>query len=202
MGIFYYRLPNAEKGNIPSITCKAFLTVTGDGKRTLAELVACKPRAILQSKRLAKKFPARWHVVIPEGKEMLLEAIGSHNKGTKFINANNLKDDALLQVFDALNKKMKGFYYGRFDIRATSIEDLKAGKNFKILEVNGVGAEPTHIYDPRYKLLKAWKELLFLWRITYRIAMQNRKNGIPFHTYPEGMEKWKELGKTRKALSG
>ena len=201
IGVFYYRFPNAESGEIPSITLKEFLKVTGDGKSTLSELLYKKPRAILQAKRLRKQFEKQWDAVIPEGAEVLLEGIGSHNRGTKFINAAALKDEALLQVFNTLNKKMNGFYFGRFDIRTASVADLKAGKNFKILEVNGVGAEPTHIYDPDYKLLKAWKELLLLWRIVYKIAIQNKKNGIALHTFSEGIKKWTEFNRSRKALS-
>ena len=201
IGVFYYRLPNCETGEIPSITLKEFLKVKGDGKSTLATLISKKPRAILQAKRLAEKFKAQWNTVIPEGEEILLEGIGSHNRGTKFINANDLKDNNLQQVFDKLNKQMKGFYFGRFDIRTTSIKDLKAGKNFKILEVNGVGAEPTHIYDPGYKLFKAWKELLFLWRIIYTIAMQNKKNGIALPKFSEGKRRWKAFFRVKRNLS-
>ena len=201
IGVFYYRLPNSEKGEIPSVTCKEFLKVTGDGKSTLAMLVSQKPRAILQAKKLAKKFQAQWHNVIPKGEEILLEGIGSHNRGTKFINANALRDEALQRVFDELNSQMQGFYFGRFDIRTATIEDLKQGKNFKILEVNGVGAEPTHIYDPNYKLFKAWKELLHLWRIIYHIARQNQQNGITFPTLAESKEKWKRFHKSKKALT-
>ena len=201
IGVFYYRFPRCEKGEIPSVTLKEFLAVTGDGKSTLATLVSKKPRAILQRKRLAEKFKARWHIVIPEGEKVLLEGIGSHNRGTRFINANALIDADLKEVFDNLNKRMEGFYYGRFDIRAASVKDLKAGKNFKILEINGVGAEPTHIYDPGYKLFKAWKELLYLWRVTYTIAMQNQKRGSALPGCSEGKKRWKKFLAAKRSLS-
>ena len=65
--------PNSEKGEIPSITQKEFLSVKGDGKSTLKALILEKPRAVLQAKRLVKKFEARWNSVIPEGEKILLE---------------------------------------------------------------------------------------------------------------------------------
>ncbi|HOZ87200.1 MAG TPA: hypothetical protein PL029_05545, partial [Bacteroidia bacterium] len=49
---------------------------------------------------------------------------------------------------------------GRYDIRCTSIEDLKKGNNFSILELNGSGAEPAHIYDPNFSYLKAQTVLI------------------------------------------
>jgi hypothetical protein len=48
------------------------------------------------------------------------------------------------------------FYYGRLDIMFTSWEDLAQGLNFSIVEVNGAGSEPTHIYDPKHSIFFAW----------------------------------------------
>ncbi|WP_340202638.1 D-alanine--D-alanine ligase [Ascidiimonas sp. W6] len=192
IGIFYYRFPNTETGHIPSITVKEFLSVTGDGKHMLKELVCQNQRAILQKEKLKTKFRKRWDEVLRDDEKLVLEYIGNHNRGTKFVNAAELYDEELLKVFDALNKKMNGFYYGRFDIRAKSIQDLKEGRSFKILEVNGIGAEPTHIYDPSYKILKAWKELLYLWRIVFKIASMHKKSGLPYLPWMEGTSRFKE----------
>lgn len=200
IGIFYFRLPNNNSGSIPSITIKEFLSVTGDGIKTLEELVNEKPRAILQREKIKYNFKELWGKVIPHEEKIILEFIGNHNRGTKFINGNYLYDEKLLKVFDELNRSMPGFYFGRFDIRAKSIEDLKNGKNFKILEVNGVGAEPTHVYDPDYKLLHAWKDILCLWRIMYVIAMQNKQSGEKFPVYSEARKRWR-LFKSYKKIA-
>jgi hypothetical protein len=191
IGLFYYRFPNCETGCIPSITIKEFLAVIGTGTHTLEELIFKDPRAILQKEKLKKKFPKEWNRVVEKDRQIVLEPIGNHNRGTKFLNGAALMDDKLLAVFDALNHKMKGFYYGRFDIRTKSVDDLKQGKNFKIVEVNGVGAEPTHIYDPAYTVLKGWKELLFLWRIVFKIAHLHKKSGLGYIKWPEGVSRFK-----------
>ncbi|MEL4308709.1 hypothetical protein [Joostella sp. CR20] len=198
IGVFYYRFPNEKQGNIPSITLKEFLSITGDGKSTFEALVKSKPRALLQFKRLKEKFASQWGEIVPNGKQVVLERIGNHNRGTKFINANNLFDTQLLEVFDNLNFQMKGFYYGRFDIRAKSIEDLKQEKNFKILEVNGVGAEPTHIYDPNFKLINAWREMLFLWKVAYKIALQNKEKGEEFPVFSEAKKRYLQYKSYKK----
>ncbi|MDG3583614.1 D-alanine--D-alanine ligase [Galbibacter pacificus] len=198
VGIFYYRFPNKTSGQIPSITLKEFLTVTGNGTHTLEELIKEKPRALLQYKKLEKKFKHKWHYVVPEGKTIKLETIGNHNRGTKFINGNAILDNQLLKVFDDLNGQMPGFFYGRFDIRAKSINDLKQGKNFKILEVNGIGAEPTHIYDPSYKLFNAWKEMLHLWKVAYQIAMLNKEKGEKFPVFSEAKKRYLQYKNYKK----
>ncbi|NER15523.1 hypothetical protein GWK08_18860 [Leptobacterium flavescens] len=200
IGVFYYRLPNESRGIIPSITIKEFLKVKGDGKHTLEELVHQNPRAILQLEKLRRNFKDQWNTVLLNGEELILEHIGNHNRGTKFVNANDLYDEDLQQVFDELNGKMKGFYFGRFDIRTKSIEDLKAGQNFKILEVNGVGAEPTHVYDPNYKLIPAWKEMLHLWRVIFKIAIQNKKSGIEYPSLSEGKHRWDDYRDYKKVF--
>ena len=200
IGVFYYRLPNEERGIIPSITIKEFLKVKGDGKHTLAELIEQNPRAILQEEKLKKNFAKQWDTVLKEGEDLVLEHIGNHNRGTKFVNANDLYDEDLQAVFDQLNTQMKGFYFGRFDIRTSSVEDLKQGKNFKILEVNGVGAEPTHVYDPNYKLLVAWKEMLHLWRVIFKIAVINKESGIAYPSISEGKHRWDDYRDYKKVF--
>lgn len=198
VGVFYYRFPQNERGSIPSITVKEFLSVTGNGKHTLSELIILNPRAILQLEKLKVKFSSMWNQVVPEGEQILLESIGNHNRGTKFINGNYLYCQNLQDTFDKLNKKMEGFYFGRFDIRTKSIEDLKKGINFKILEVNGVGAEPTHVYDPNYKLINAWKDMLHLWKVIYLIALQNKERGEKFPVFIEARNRWRTFKNYKK----
>ncbi|KPM32078.1 D-alanine-D-alanine ligase [Croceitalea dokdonensis DOKDO 023] len=190
VGIFYYRYPNEIKGHIPSVTVKAFLKITGDGNHSLAELVYQNPRALLQKDILCKKFSKIWNSVIPKGVVLTLEEIGNHNRGTKFINGNDLVDDALLEVFDNLSHSMKEFYFGRFDIKVASIEALKKEGDYKILEVNGVGGEPTHIYDSNTSVFKAWKDLCFTWRVAAKIAAINFEKGIEKPTYRKARAKW------------
>ncbi len=191
VGIFYYRYPNESKGHIPSITVKSFLKITGDGKHTFVELVEQNPRAILQKEKLSQRFSERWNTIISDGEAITLEEIGNHNRGTKFINGNDLVDNALLSVFDDLSHSMQDFYFGRFDIKVASIEALKRGDSYKILEVNGVGGEPTHIYDSDTSILQAWKDLCFTWRVAAKIAAINFEKGFEKPTYQKAKTKWK-----------
>ncbi len=60
----------------------------------------------------------------------------------------------------------------------SSVEDLKQGKNFTILEYNGCGAEPNHFYDTGYTLIGAYKEILKHWKALYEISNYNKNLGI------------------------
>lgn len=190
VGVLYYRLPNQKKGQISSLTLKKFLTVTGDGISTLESLILQDGRAQLQLPRIRQTSINLERV--PEQKEVVpLGEIGNHSKGTQFINGHQYVDQELLATFDKLVDQIPGINYGRFDIKCNSLVDLKAGKNFKIIELNGVFSEPTHIYDATSSTY--WVSLNDLrkhWGIVQRIGTMNHKNGVPY---------W-PLGKMLKAL--
>ena len=88
-----------------------------------------------------------------------------------------LKQAELGTKIDEICRGFKGFYFGRFDIRAASFEDLRRGENFKIVELNGVTSESTNIYDPRYSLHDAYRILFEQWRLAFEIGEANRKLG-------------------------
>lgn len=197
-GVLYYRYPNEERGQITSLVLKEFLSVTGDGVSTLQELIGKNPRAILQWNKFQKRFGDRLNEVLPEGVRLELEAIGNHAQGTKFINGNKYIDEDLVKVFDEITSSMPGVYYCRYDIRTSSIEEMKKGENIRIIEINGVGADPAHIYDPSYSIFSAWKDYFRCWKAIYGIAKMNHKNGAPYMSTKETMQRIKQLKAYRK----
>ena len=122
------------------------------------------------------------------GENIELVPIGNHCRGATFYNGNSLIDEKLEAEFDKVNHQMNGVYFGRFDIKCRSIDLLKQGQDYKILEINGVGAEPAHIYDPDYRLFQAFKDILNQWKIIYQISLHNRRNGVNFMSYKEAYQ--------------
>ncbi|MFR1446007.1 hypothetical protein ACLUYJ_20825, partial [Acinetobacter baumannii] len=80
---------------------------------------------------------------------------------------------------------IEGFYFGRLDIRFNSFEELAEDKNWSIIELNGAGSEPTHMYDPKHSLFFAWKEIIRHWKILYKVSLQNKRRVFPFLKYKE-----------------
>ena len=66
-------------------------------------------------------------------------------------------------------------------------ELLKEGKNFSIIELNGSGSEPTHMYDPKHSVFFAWREILRHWDLMCKISIINHKRGVPYMTRKEGL---------------
>jgi hypothetical protein len=190
LGIFYHRYPSSKSDAVTSVVRKEFLTITGNGKSKFGDLVKSNIRAKGRMKYLRKKYNSKWNQIIPSGLVYKLEPIGNHNRGTKFIDGNQLINDRLLLVFRNIAKQIDGFYYGRFDIKVKSLEDLYAGTNIKIIELNGTNSEPAHIYDPDYSLIQAYKDIVKHMRIIYEISSENRKLGIkpdPFSKVLKGL---------------
>lgn len=182
-GVMYYRYPDAKSGRINSLMKRQFLSVTGDGQATLLELFQQNERCLYHLDRMKQKYRNELHRILPEGELKVLEEIGNHNRGTTFIDAHSLISDELITAFDNAGSTLHEFYFGRFDVRTASFEELIKG-NFKVIEINGANSEPAHIYDPDMSLLKAYGDLFRHWNIMFRISMQNRRRG--FHAPTTG----------------
>jgi hypothetical protein len=190
VSVFYYRHPAEEKGTVSGFIHKELLQVTGDGKSNLGELIMRHPRARHRMPEMKHRHGHRFERIIPDGEIFYLSYAGNHNRGAHFTNLHKEIDEDLQKVFDELSHYTDKFYYGRYDIKTTSIEDLKQGRNFLILEFNGCGAEPNHIYDCGMNIWKAYRVLLKHWKVLYQISRYNHKNGTPYWSFRKG---WKYL---------
>jgi hypothetical protein len=188
VSVFYYRYPNAVQGTISGFFAKELLHVTGNGNDTLEELIAQHPRARFREEEMRKKHGHSYEHVLASGEKYFLSYAGNHNRGARFISLKHEIDEALHKVFDDLNKDVPHFYYGRYDIKTTSVEDLKAGRNFCILEYNGAGAEPNHIYDCNMRLWDAYREILRHWKALYEISKYNHAHGFPYWSFRKGLD--------------
>jgi len=180
LGILYYKYPDGSGEEISSVTIRDFLKVRGDGHTSLRRLIKGKNRAQLRRKYLLGRYKDRLNEIIPEGEEIVLEPIGNHNRGTCFLDGNSLINDQMLDVFSKIAADLQGFDYGRFDVKANSLDDLYLGINISILELNGVNSEPAHIYDPEYSLLNAYRDIARHMKIIYMISRMNHLEGIPY----------------------
>ena len=192
IGVFYYRFPREEHGNISGIVGKEFLNVTGDGKSDLLSLLMQNERAVLQLPALSGIYEDQFDQIPAAGETLILVPYGNHSRGCKFVDLQNHITPELVSVIDRACRPIHGFYFGRLDIRFASWEDLTDGRNFSIIELNGTGSEPTHIYDPQHSIFGAWKEIYRHWKIVLRISMMNVKMGEqPLMTFKEGIEMYR-----------
>jgi len=186
LGVFYARFPKDEIGSVTSIVMKEMLTVIGDGKSSLQQLILRKDRAKLQWATLQEIYRDRLTEIPGVGEKFELVSIGNHCLGTKFLDGSHLINKELSETFDRISKQIDGFYYGRFDLRCANLTDLYKG-NIKIMELNGCGAEPAHIYQPGYSLRKAFAVHFTHWKSIFIIARENAKRGVKYTPFKEAM---------------
>lgn len=176
-GVLWLRMPGAARGRIFSVTDKTFPFVTGDGVRTLAELIRSDTRA----RRLQDVYLARHRVhaerVLDQGERFPLVFAGNHCQGCMFTNGAHVVGEGLAERIEAIASSLPEFHFGRFDCRYRDVESFRRGEAFQIVEVNGAGAEATHIWDPSTRLRDAYWTLFEQFHILFRIGAANRKRG-------------------------
>ncbi|GAB3011319.1 D-alanine--D-alanine ligase [Niabella terrae] len=188
VSVFYYRYPWQQQGHITGFIQKELLQVTGDGQHCLKELILSHPRARLRFEEMEHRHGHRFDRILEKDEVFYLSYAGNHNRGAHFINLNTEIDERLLEVFDRISHYTGTFYYGRYDIKTTSVADLKAGRNFQILEFNGAGAEPNHIYDSGMSLWQAYRVILRHWKVLFKISRYNHRHGSPYWAYRKGKD--------------
>jgi membrane protein DedA with SNARE-associated domain len=176
-GVFYFRLPGEERGHIFSVTDKVFPVVTGDGRSTLRELIWAHSRYRMQAEMFVMRHTAEVERVLANGETFPLALAGNHCQGTLFRDGSHLITAELEARFDAIARQFHGFFIGRFDVRYANQDEFKAGRNFAIVELNGVTSESTNLYDPSWSLWRAYRTLARQWSLLFHIGHRNRLQG-------------------------
>ena len=188
LSVFYVRYPNESRGRITGLIAKEYLHIKGDGISTVQQLIEHHPKAFMMAEEQKHKHAEVLGTIPAKGEIFYLNELGNHNRGARFINLKNEIDEQLHAVMDKINLYSKHFYYGRYDIKTSSLEDLRLGKNISILEYNGVGSEPNHIYDAGFTYRQAIKTIAQHWKYMYEIGRMNYKKGIAYTSLSKGLK--------------
>ena len=194
IGIFYIRLPDADKGKITALFCKKFPVIQGDGISSLEQLL--QKNQIPVTDETVKLSGEKLRQILPENETFHLSFVGNRYHGASFHDLSDEIDESLLDVVDKLSQRAN-FFYGRYDIKCASIDDLKKGKNFTVLEFNGAGSIVNHVYTDRFTLRSAYREICNHWKALSAISVANHKKGIPYWSAVEG---YKYLRRAKKNL--
>lgn len=179
-GLFYARRPGEPRGRIISITAKHLPTVCGDGVRSLEELILDDDRTVCMAPFFLRKLADRLGEIPLAGDVVGLSDLGTHCRGAMFGDGRGEVWSEILEAkLDALTRRFPGFCFGRFDVRTPSAEALRERGEFKVLELNGVTSECTHVYEPGGSLWDGWRVLCGQWRLAFEIGAGNHANGTP-----------------------
>lgn len=176
-GLFYARMPSESNGRIVSLTIKHFPEVVGDGISTIRELILRDPRARVFAKLYFKRNHKFLQRVLAPGERHRIVTLGNHVRGSAFTDASEHITPSLQAVIDKIAREIPGFFVGRFDVRYSSLEALKRGESFEIVEYNGASGEPTHMWDPATSIWATYRGLFEHLHYLYAIGAENFARG-------------------------
>ena len=181
-GLFYVRANPREPGRLVSMTLKRGFPVTGDGARSIGELIDADDavNADKETRRRVAKYNRHQLERVPaRGEAIDLMPVRNHHLGATFQDISDFITDGLNAGVAPHLDAIEGYHYGRLDARAPNYESLFAGRDIKVLEVNALYSEPVHAYDPRYGLAAAIGIFLSHWRMAVGAGLANQRAGKP-----------------------
>lgn len=179
-GIFYIRLNGVPR--ITGINKKHFPTVIGNGYDDLLELAQNHPRYTHHWNSFLQDIDTAQ--VLPAGQQQRLSFIGSHTLGCKFTDDSYLLTKQLEQAVFKVFESQPGFNFGRVDVKCANEAAFQSGE-FVVIEVNGVASLPTHMFDPKFSVWKAYTIFFEHARYLVKIAKQQRDKPMKLLSYVE-----------------
>jgi hypothetical protein len=176
--VFWLRRPGAGHGEIFSMTLRYFPFVLGDGRTTLRQLILACPRMRWKASELFAGNRARLDEVPAEGETVRLAVVGSNRVAGLYIDGHRHATAALAARIEEICRDLPEFHFGRFDLRFEDIASLEAGGGFRIVEINGAGAEAVHIWDPDVSVLEGYRVLFRQQALLFAIGDANRRRGF------------------------
>jgi hypothetical protein len=175
-GLFYMRHPDQHSGRLLGILLRHYPQVTGDGIRTIAQLIDADVRLQRTTGNAEHECSYEPKQVPAAGEIVRLSLIASTRVGGRYEDGSNYATAELSAAVDAIAHDMPQFHVGRFDVRYATLEHLRRGE-FTIMEVNGAGSEAVHAWDPRYSIRDVYRIVFAKQRLLFALAAANRARG-------------------------
>lgn len=176
-GIYYVRRLDQSKGHIIAMTFRHQPQVRGDGTSSVAALIAGDPRLAHRLDAIRVTIGHDRLAAIPApGEVVILSTVASLRVGGRYEDATHQISAALSDRIDAISRSMGDFRFGRFDVRFSSLTQLQDA-DFTIIEVNGVGSEAIHCWDPSLSLAQAYRGVFAKQSLMFAVADEFRKAG-------------------------
>lgn len=183
-GVFYARFPDQTVSKAFSLTFRYLPYLIGNGHDSLHELIFQNRGTRWKAHHHLGFHPEHLGLSCDElsyvpsaGQLVRLSFIGSIRMGGIYRDVCNQITPALSNHFYQIAESMPGSYFGQFDVRFPSFEKLKSGLGFSIIEMNGVGSESFHAWDPRHSLRETYRQLFNTQTLMFTIAASNREGG-------------------------
>jgi hypothetical protein len=134
--VVWRRNPGKDDGRIMAIVQKQDVVVRGDGEQTLEELIWLDEVAVSRGDLYQRCHSRELNDVVPAGRMVTLNLSGSYGHGARCLHRPDLVSAELGDAVTAFAKRFPGLHFARFDLRAVSEGEFRAGR-FVCTEVGG-----------------------------------------------------------------
>ena len=184
---FYYRMPADKKGTVSGLLKKQPPYVVGDGTSNLESLIKKNGHVRFKKEEILSRNAAQLQKVLPSDETFFLSVTSNRSQAGMVEGIDQEINENLRTLLDDWSHYAGKLYYGRYDIKCASVESLKSGTDFFILEFNGTGAGIQHITGNNYSLFKAWGIILKHWKMMYKISRYNATVlGVKYWGFKQG----------------
>ncbi|MDR1497106.1 MAG: alpha/beta fold hydrolase [Puniceicoccales bacterium] len=178
--VLWCRKPNDQRGRVLAVVEKRPPSVTGDGRRTLEELIWNDDRAVARANLYLRLNWQRASDIIPAGKIIALSPIGVHAYGVQAIDRQDLRTEALALALDAAATAIGGnLHCVVYDLRVPSAAALRDGKDWTITGISGADTISSRIRDQYTRLGYALASTSRQLQIAFTAADAARAQGAP-----------------------
>lgn len=153
--VVWRRSPGQDDGRVLVVVQKQDVVVMGDGEQTLEELIWLDEFAVSRGELYLECHDRDLNRVVPAGERVVLNLSGSYGHGARCVHRHDLNTEALSQSVTSFAKRFPGLHFGRFDLRAASEEELKAGR-FHVTEVGGCCQVSSLVRDESLRFSRAY----------------------------------------------
>lgn len=134
--VVWRRSPGKDDGRVLVVVQKKNVVVRGDGETTLEELIWLDEVAVSRGELYLECHDKDLNRIVPAGEKVILNLSGSYGHGARCVHRHDLNTEALSEAMTTFARRFPGLHFGRFDLRAASEEEFKAGR-FIVTEVGG-----------------------------------------------------------------
>lgn len=189
--VVWRRNPGQDDGRIMAIVQKQDVLVRGDGEQTLEELIWLDEVAVSRGELYQRCHSRELNTVVPAGQWVTLNLTGSYGHGARCVHRPDLNTTELSAAVTAFAKRFPGLHFARFDLRAPSETELKAGR-FVCTEVGGCCHVSSLVRDESLRFSRSYTAVWHQLKACLEAGRYNLNQSVRPVPLEELMARWSQ----------
>jgi membrane protein DedA with SNARE-associated domain/pimeloyl-ACP methyl ester carboxylesterase len=189
--VVWRRNPGKDDGRIMAIVQKQDVVVRGDGEQTLEELIWLDEVAVSRGELYQRCHSRELNDIVPAGRFVTLNLTGSYGHGARCVHRHDLTTPELTAAASAFAKRFPGLHFARFDLRAASEDELKAGR-FICTEVGGCCHVSSLVRDGSLRFSRSYTAVWHQLKVCLEAGLYNLKQNVRPVPLEEVMARWSQ----------